>query len=55
MTDPGGLADRLFAPLRCEVGKVIVGQTQLIDGLLIGLLTEGHILVEGVPGLAKTH
>jgi MoxR-like ATPase len=54
MTDPVGLADRLFAPLRCEVGKVIVGQTRLIDGLLIGLLTEGHILVEGVPGLAKT-
>jgi MoxR-like ATPase len=54
MTEPTELANRIFAPLRCEVGKVIVGQTRLIDGLLIGLLTEGHILVEGVPGLAKT-
>jgi MoxR-like ATPase len=37
-----------------EVNKVIVGQRHLIDSLLIGLLTEGHILLEGVPGLAKT-
>ena len=37
-----------------EVGKVIVGQQQLIERLLIGLLTGGHVLVEGVPGLAKT-
>jgi MoxR-like ATPase len=37
-----------------EVGKVIVGQRPLIDRLLIGLLTDGHILLEGVPGLAKT-
>jgi MoxR-like ATPase len=36
------------------VGKIIVGQARLIDGLLIGLLTDGHVLVEGVPGLAKT-
>jgi MoxR-like ATPase len=48
------LASRLFAPLRTEVGKVIVGQARLIDGLLIGLLTDGHVLVQGVPGLAKT-
>ena len=41
-------------PLKEEIGKVIVGQTDLIEGLLIGLLTNGHILVEGVPGLAKT-
>jgi MoxR-like ATPase len=40
--------------LREEVGKVIVGQRHLIDGLLIGLLTNGHVLLEGVPGLAKT-
>ena len=37
-----------------EVNKVIVGQRHLIDSLLIGLLTEGHVLLEGVPGLAKT-
>lgn len=40
--------------LSMEMGKVIVGQKQLIDNLLIGLLADGHILLEGVPGLAKT-
>ncbi|MBQ1938709.1 MAG: MoxR family ATPase [Alistipes sp.] len=40
--------------LRTEMGKVIVGQQHLIDTLLIGLLSNGHILLEGVPGLAKT-
>ncbi|MFR9581524.1 MAG: AAA family ATPase, partial [Rikenellaceae bacterium] len=40
--------------LRCEMGKVIVGQSHLVDTLLIGLLSNGHILLEGVPGLAKT-
>jgi MoxR-like ATPase len=42
------------APLQEEVARVIVGQRYLIDGLLVGLLTNGHILLEGVPGLAKT-
>jgi MoxR-like ATPase len=37
-----------------EIGKVIVGQTYMIERLLIGLLSNGHILLEGVPGLAKT-
>ncbi|WP_294965907.1 MoxR family ATPase [Sulfurimonas sp.] len=37
-----------------EVSKVVVGQDRMIDGLLIALLCEGHILIEGVPGLAKT-
>ncbi len=37
-----------------ESSKVIVGQRHLIEGIIIGLLTDGHILVEGVPGLAKT-
>ena len=37
-----------------EIGKVIVGQRNMIDKLLIGLFADGHILVEGVPGLAKT-
>ena len=39
--------------LRSEMGKVIIGQNHLIDTLLIGLLSNGHILLEGVPGLAK--
>lgn len=42
--------DRLMA----EVGKVIVGQQDMIERLLIGLLCNGHVLLEGVPGLAKT-
>ena len=40
--------------LRQELSKVIVGQSHLVDTLLIGLLSNGHILLEGVPGLAKT-
>jgi MoxR-like ATPase len=40
--------------LLTEVGKVIVGQTYMIERILIGLLTGGHVLLEGVPGLAKT-
>jgi MoxR-like ATPase len=41
-------------PLYGEVAKVLVGQRLLVDRLLVGLLTGGHILLEGVPGLAKT-
>ncbi len=37
-----------------EVAKVVVGQRPLIEGLLVALLSGGHVLVEGVPGLAKT-
>jgi MoxR-like ATPase len=40
--------------LRAEIGKVIIGQQYLIDRLLVGLLANGHVLLEGVPGLAKT-
>ena len=40
--------------LMAEVGKVVVGQPKMVQGLLIGLLTNGHVLLEGVPGLAKT-
>ncbi len=40
--------------LKAEMGRVIVGQTYLIDRLIVGLLANGHLLVEGVPGLAKT-
>src|SRR5215467_11307876 len=41
-------------PLFNEIGKVIVGQTYLVERLVIGLLANGHVLLEGVPGLAKT-
>ena len=40
--------------LKQEIGKVIVGQDYLIERLLVGLLADGHVLLEGVPGLAKT-
>ncbi|MBK7383032.1 MAG: MoxR family ATPase [Flavobacteriales bacterium] len=40
--------------MRAEVGKVIVGQEHLVDLLLIALLSDGHVLIEGAPGLAKT-
>ena len=40
--------------MRSEMGRVLVGQTNLVNKLLIGLLSNGHILLEGVPGLAKT-
>ena len=42
------------AALRKEIGHVIVGQEHLVDRLLVGLLANGHVLLEGVPGLAKT-
>mgnify|MGYP002626909949 CR=1 FL=1 len=40
--------------LAMELGKTIVGQRHMVEGLLIGLLSDGHVLLEGVPGLAKT-
>jgi MoxR-like ATPase len=46
----GQFVDRL----RDEIGHVIVGQSHMLDRLLIGLLSNGHVLLEGVPGLAKT-
>lgn len=42
--------DRMMA----EVGKLVVGQKEMVEGILMGLLTGGHVLLEGVPGLAKT-
>ncbi len=45
---------QLGATLINEIGKVIVGQEYMVSRLLIGLLTSGHVLLEGVPGLAKT-
>jgi MoxR-like ATPase len=41
-------------PLRAEVARVLVGQKEVVDRLLLALLTNGHVLLEGVPGLAKT-
>jgi len=40
--------------LKNEIHKVVIGQERLVNGLIIGLISNGHILVEGVPGLAKT-
>lgn len=50
ITYAGQFVDRL----REEVGHVIIGQSHMLDRLLIGLLSNGHVLLEGVPGLAKT-
>ncbi len=50
ITHAGQFVDRL----REEVGHVIIGQSHMLDRLLIGLLSNGHVLLEGVPGLAKT-
>lgn len=47
-------AGRFIDNLRNEVSKVIIGQNYMFDRLLIGLLSNGHVLLEGVPGLAKT-
>jgi len=43
-----------FQTLKAEVGKVLVGQDEMLHRLLLGLLAGGHVLLEGVPGLAKT-
>ncbi|MGH9787349.1 MAG: AAA family ATPase, partial [Candidatus Acidiferrales bacterium] len=50
---PDGVA-QLAARIRGELAKVIVGQEDFLDQLLVVLLCRGHALVEGVPGLAKT-
>ena len=41
-------------PLMNELSRVIVGQTYLVERLIVGMLANGHVLLEGVPGLAKT-
>lgn len=59
-SDPQTFPDRVkqsqkkFNDVKLEIGKIIVGQTELINRLLIGLLAGGHLLLEGVPGVAKT-
>ena len=47
-------AHETVARLRTEIGRVVVGQQQIVDRLVIALLIRGHVLVEGLPGLAKT-
>ncbi len=47
-------AGQWIEPLQREMSRVVVGQKYLVEGLLTGLLTNGHVLLEGVPGLAKT-
>jgi len=44
----------VLSAIRAEVGRVVVGQQAMVDRLIIGLLCNGHVLLEGVPGLAKT-
>jgi MoxR-like ATPase len=46
--------DATLERLTGEIGRIVVGQRELVEGLLIALLSTGHVLVEGVPGLAKT-
>lgn len=53
MTDSASLRDD-FARVRAEVGKAVVGQDGAVTGMLIALLAGGHVLLEGVPGVAKT-
>ena len=54
ITEQARQASQWIKPLQDEIARVVVGQKYLVDGLLVGLLTNGHILLEGVPGLAKT-
>jgi MoxR-like ATPase len=54
LNDRVSYSGKFLDTLRNEIGKVIVGQIYMLDRLLIGLLSNGHILLEGVPGLAKT-
>ncbi len=54
LTDKVKAQSHWIKPLQDEISRVVVGQRYLVDGLLVGLLTNGHILLEGVPGLAKT-
>lgn len=47
-------SNRKFLSAKAEIGKVIVGQEEMVDRLLLALLSDGHVLLEGLPGLAKT-
>jgi MoxR-like ATPase len=54
LNEPAQAVSAWVKTLRAEIAGVIVGQEQLVDRLLVGLLANGHVLLEGVPGLAKT-
>ena len=54
LNDRIGRESAFIDVLTLELGKTIVGQKHMVEGLLIGLLSNGHVLLEGVPGLAKT-
>ena len=54
LNDRIGRESAFIDVLTMELGKTIVGQKHMVEGLLIGLLSNGHVLLEGVPGLAKT-
>ncbi len=54
VTDQVKAMEAMIQDVYSEIGKVIVGQRRMIERLLIGILADGHILLEGVPGLAKT-
>jgi MoxR-like ATPase len=54
LADDGQSARDALTRLRAEVGKVVVGQDSIVTGLVIALLCRGHVLLEGVPGVAKT-
>ncbi|HEY3056592.1 MAG TPA: ATPase, partial [Thermoanaerobaculia bacterium] len=47
-------AHETIARLRTEIARVVVGQQEIVDRLVIALLVRGHVLIEGLPGLAKT-
>src|SRR2546423_6815917 len=49
-----GSATQVIGRLRGEVGRVVVGQQAVVDRLVVALLIRGHVLLEGLPGLAKT-
>lgn len=51
---PRRIAQELSFKVHQEISKVIIGQKELVDLLVIALITEGHVLIEGVPGIAKT-
>jgi len=50
MTDPAGLYEEIAA----EIGRVLIGKAEIVERLTIAFLTRGHVLLEGVPGVAKT-
>ena len=51
--DAAGFAST-FERIKKQMAKVVVGQEELVDGVLVGVLAQGHVLVEGAPGLGKT-